>query len=130
MWLMVLAAELGEETFGERLHRARVRRGVRLRTLADQVSVCWPVSHALLYRLELEPEPPADRRRRIIAALAVIALGYEPAVFGLSRDDVPPGMDLAALGSGTDGSDVSEAPVRRRGSPARPDPQSPFRRSG
>lgn len=97
MWPMVLAAELGEETFGERLHRARVRKGVRLRTLADRVSVCWPVSHALLYRLELEPAPPVDRRRRIIAALAVIALGYEPAVFGLSRDDVPPGMDLAAL---------------------------------
>lgn len=105
---MASLAELGEETFGERLHRARVRRGVHLRTLAERVSLCWPVSYGLIHRLESDVEPPADRRRRIIAVLTVLALGYEPAAFGLSRDELPPGIDVSALA----------APDLRRGQPA------------
>jgi transcriptional regulator with XRE-family HTH domain len=123
---MAFLAELGEETFGERLHRARVRRGVHLRTLAERVSLCWPVSYGLIHRLESEVGPPTDRRRRIIAVLAVLALGYEPSAFGLSREDVPPGMDLAALDPGI----VSAPESPLRGSPDRPDPRSPFRLSG
>ena len=62
--------------------------------------------------VELRPAPVIDeyvsdiapdlygafwQRRRIIAALYAIALGYEPAAFGLSRDDIPPAIDVSAL---------------------------------
>jgi transcriptional regulator with XRE-family HTH domain len=94
---MVLIDRLDEETFGEQLRRARARRRWNARDVADRLSGCWPVSHTLIHRLETEPTVPTEKRRRIIAALYAIALGYEPAVFGLSRDDIPPAIDVSAL---------------------------------
>jgi len=104
---MVLIDRLDEENFGEQLRRARARRRWNAREVAERMSGCWPVSHTLIHRLETEPTVPTDKRRRIIAALYAIALGYEPAVFGLSRDDIPPAIDVAGL-----------APDLRRGQPA------------
>lgn len=111
---MVLIDHLDDETFGEQLRRARARRRLNARDVAELMSGCWPVSHTLIHRLETEPIVPTDKRRRVIAALYAIVLGYEPAVFGLSRDDIPPAIDVTRLAP------VSEAPLRPHGSPARP----------
>lgn len=99
---MTLLDRLGEETFGEQLRRVRLRGGWTAREVAERVSDCWPVTHALLHRLENETAPPSDRRRRIIAALYAVALGYEPEVFGLSRDEIPRGIDVESLAEGAD----------------------------
>lgn len=126
---MVLIERLDDETFGEQLRRARARRQWNAREVAERMSGCWPVSHNLLHRLETEKTVPTDKRRRIIAALYAIALGYEPAVFGLSRDDIPPAINVASLAPADD-AEVTEAGSPRRGSRGRRDPQSPFRSSG
>lgn len=40
-------------------------------------------------RLESMTEPPADRKRRMVAYLTLVAYGFDPAHFGLSDTDIP-----------------------------------------
>lgn len=80
---------LGTETWGERLARARSRSGVSLKEAAARVSDLAPVSYSSIMRLESMTEPPADRKRRMVAYLTLIAYGFDPEQFGLSENDIP-----------------------------------------
>jgi hypothetical protein len=86
---------LEAETWGDQLRRARERSRLRLRELARMISPFEPTSHQRLLNLEELTEPPIDASRRILALLAVVAYGYDPAVFGLSWDDLPRRIDQA-----------------------------------
>lgn len=88
---------LEAETWGERLTRARRRSGMSLKEAAHVVSQFWPVSHTSLMRLESLETEPADGKRRMLATLTVVAYGFEPSDFGLTVDELPPGIDRAAL---------------------------------
>lgn len=83
-------ADLGPETFGERLRRARSRRGIGLKEAAHHLTAVFqPVSIATLQRLEMLVEPPADRKRLILAVAYIASLGFDPESF--------PGVDLTEL---------------------------------
>jgi transcriptional regulator with XRE-family HTH domain len=94
---MTLHCDLGEERFGERLLRARLRQGDGLRAVANRISEVWPVSFTTLSRFESLQEAPSDARRRAAIALYALAIGYEPAALGLDRSDLPAGLDVEAL---------------------------------
>jgi len=98
--------ELPSENWGEKLHRAyrygKRRYGYTYASVAARVSLATTVSDQSLLRLECLANPPPNVRRRQIAALYIIALGFDPADFGLTNDrDLPPLMSrqrvLAAL---------------------------------
>lgn len=86
-------AELSAEPWGMRLRRARGE--VEMRDAAQTISrLAWPVSHAVLARLEKRAEPPTDRRSKLWAVLLLVSYGYDPAKFGLSLDVVPDSINL------------------------------------
>lgn len=91
--MSALRMALEAETWGDRLRRARERSGLRLRDVAGLVHPYEPTSHQRLLNLEILDEPPADAGRRILALLAVVAYGYDPAAFGLSWEDLPRRVD-------------------------------------
>lgn len=80
---------LDAETWGERIGRARSRAGLSLKEAASRVSDFIPVSYASIMRLENLGSEPPDAKRRAVAFLTLVAYGYNPAEFGLSRSDVP-----------------------------------------
>lgn len=82
-------ADLPMETWGERLRRARELSGLRLDEAAETISRVWPVSYASLVRLEKERKLPANPRRRLVAFLALVAYGFEPAGFEVGDDVLP-----------------------------------------
>lgn len=88
---------LGDETWGERLGRARGRSGLKLREAAEIASRVWPTTHTSLLRLESLREPPTDQRRRFAALLAVLVYGFNPEDFGLSLSDIPALIDRDRL---------------------------------
>lgn len=82
--------QLGEETWGEKVRRARNRRGVGLKEAAYHLSLNFqPVGINTLSRLEMETEPPTGRKRLILAAAYVAALGYDPEDFSIDVDELP-----------------------------------------
>ena len=80
---------LDEETWGERVARARNRARLSLKEAAARVSQLIPVSYSTLMRLESLEEEPQDVKRRAVAYLALYTYGYKPELFGLSVDDLP-----------------------------------------
>lgn len=80
---------LDDETWGERVARARARARLSLKEAAARVSQLIPVSYSTLMRLESLDEAPTDLKRRAIAYLALFTYGYKPETFGLSVDDLP-----------------------------------------
>lgn len=88
---------LDEETWGERVGRARTRARISLKEASARVSRLVPVSYSTLMRLESLPEPPADIKRRLVAYLALSSYGYEPEAFGLSSRDLPRWMTSEKL---------------------------------
>lgn len=82
-------ASLSAPTWGERFTLARRRSGKSLERVADEVSQVTPISYGTLVRLEKLTDAPADKKRRFIAFLALLSLGYDPADFGIGLDDVP-----------------------------------------
>lgn len=91
--MSALRVSLDAETWGDRLRRARERSGLKLREVAALVAPYEPTSHQRLLNLELLDGPPADASRRILALLVAVAYGYDPAVFGLSWEDLPRRID-------------------------------------
>lgn len=99
---MALAMKtLGVETWGNRLNRAyreyRATTGRHYRDVAALVSRFAPITHVTIQRLEKLPEAPTESGRRFVAFLTVLFYGFDPEDFGLSADDVPPGIDRKAL---------------------------------
>lgn len=88
---------LDEETWGERVARARGRARLSLKEAAARVSRLVPVSYSSLMRLEYLDAVPTDVKRRMVAYLALIVYGYEPEEFGLSVDDLPRWITAEAL---------------------------------
>lgn len=89
---------LKPETWGDRVRRARHEAGrPSLDRVAAVLSRYGPVDKATLSRMERLTEPPHDRPRRARAALVLLAYGFDLTDFGLSADDVPPGIDRDAF---------------------------------
>jgi transcriptional regulator with XRE-family HTH domain len=85
----VAVQHLGEESWGERVARARSRSRLSLKEAATRVSTLIPASYSTLMRLEAFDGPPTDMKKRAVAYLALIVYGYDPSDFGLSEDDLP-----------------------------------------
>ena len=94
---MSLRLAVEAETWGDRLRRARERSNTRLRDAAGLISEFERTSHQRLLNLEDLEEPPTDAGRRLLALLAAVAYGYDPAAFGLSWDDLPRRLDPEAV---------------------------------
>jgi transcriptional regulator with XRE-family HTH domain len=94
---LALHADLDEESWGERVARARARSKLSLKEAAARVSALVPTSYSTLMRLEALDVPPSDVKRRVVAFLALVAYGYDPAAFGLSEDDLPRRITPAQL---------------------------------
>lgn len=75
-------AELDAELWGERVRRARERAKLSVRTAAELVGAVLPTSFRSIARLEEEPGVP-DGRRQLLAYVALLAYGFDPAGFGL-----------------------------------------------
>lgn len=90
-------ARLPEETWGERLRRARKRRS--LESTAELVSLAAPTSHTSLARLESLDKAPENRKARARAVLALLVYGFDPADFGLSLDELPRAVDVQRFAS-------------------------------
>lgn len=98
----VARLKLGEETWGDRLHRAyrqaRASRGGKAddgayrfsyRAVAEKLAeVGFDVSDQTVLRLELHEDVPTRMRDRQLAYFVLIAYGYDPADFGLTPDNV------------------------------------------
>jgi hypothetical protein len=95
--MSILRVELETETWGDRLRRARERSETPLRDAAARISRWEPASRQRLLNLEDLREAPTDVGRRIVALLAAVAYGYDPAVFDLSWDDLPRRIDQAEV---------------------------------
>lgn len=86
---------LGVETWGERVRRAYRRArdtwgdGFNYRSVAEQISLVYPVSMTALQRLEQNEELPKQPRVRIVAFYALLAYGFDPADFGLTDENTP-----------------------------------------
>ena len=116
-------SRLDDERWGERIRRARTRTKLGLRDAAEILDeFTGGVSWTTLSRLELEPEPPTARRRRITATLYVLALGYDPSDFDLDRNELPSVYDDETIKALT--SRASASPSQHAGSGSSP------RRSG
>jgi transcriptional regulator with XRE-family HTH domain len=96
-------SELDEETWGERVRRARERAGLTLRQAAQLVGEVHPTSFRSIARLEEEKRPPAARRQ-LTAYITLLGYGYDPDAFGLAdtpastlvdRDEVATKLSLA-----------------------------------
>jgi hypothetical protein len=90
MFPMTVFAQLGEENWGERVRRARNRRGVGLKEAARHLSEAFqPVGINTLQRMEMLPAPPSDRKRLLLAAVYIASLGYDPADFDIDVMALP-----------------------------------------
>ena len=94
--LLAMPLELPSENWGEKVHRAyrygKRQYGYTYASVAERVSLATTVSDQSLLRLEWLTKAPPNVRRRQIAALYIIALGFDPADFELTND-----RDLPAL---------------------------------
>lgn len=88
---------LGPETFGDRFRRARETSGRSLREAEEAVAQFLPTSRNSLNRLEQLDTAPADRRRRALAYLVLVAYGFDPLDFGLADTDLPAGLSLDSV---------------------------------
>lgn len=90
-----------EVTWGEELLLA-YRRGREVHRyswlkLAERVSQVTPVHHMTLQRLaDLEVEP-ATASKRQLAYLTILAMGFDPADFGLTDADVSPAWHMPTV---------------------------------
>jgi hypothetical protein len=85
-----LLAVLPPEPFGRKLCRAREDMAhMKLDEVAERISQWVAVSTATLSRLEHEDAPPSKGNPQIIATLAAVACGLDPAELGLSLDSLP-----------------------------------------
>lgn len=83
---------LEPEAWGDRMRRARGRRQVS--AVEDRISRIVPVGRNTIIRLERMHTPPGDRRRRLIAVLALLSYGIDPADLGFdTAADLPSGLD-------------------------------------
>ena len=82
--MVIELAELGAETEGERLRRARERRGLNVRDAAELISMFLPTSYATLARLERQLTETPRGRKAQLAFVALLVYGIDPATFGLA----------------------------------------------
>lgn len=92
-----LLQELGPETWGDKLQRARRSRGLSLDQVAAIVSEIVPVSYGPFQRLERLAESPEGRKTRMWAVVMLLICAYHPEEFGLSMEDVPAPIRDAAM---------------------------------
>ena len=77
---------------------ARARKQAGFSNVRQVEEVLFPhVSKSSLIRLERLDELPTARYDRARAALVLLLYGYDLEDFGLSKDDVPPAIDLRVL---------------------------------
>lgn len=86
--------ELPEENWGQRVHRAyrqqRDRTGRKYMDVAALISKVMPVYDTTLQRLEkYERAEDLTTRQRINAWLVLLAYGFNPEEFGITKDMVP-----------------------------------------
>lgn len=98
---------LTEETWGDRLHRAyrtcREKHGLVYADHADAISQFFPLAESVLLRLEDQLDVPSRPNTRLRAYMALLAYGFDPADFGLSKDNVPlSGWNMRLVESGLD----------------------------
>ena len=84
-----LLLDLHEETWGQRLRRAREASGLTLEEAAKRVSRLVPCSAPTLHRLERLDEAPTEWRRMVLAWLTVVAYGYKPSALDLPENPFP-----------------------------------------
>lgn len=102
---------LPPEPWGRRLRRAR--EDVAGYTLAEAVGLAGRfvlVTDSTISRLEameVQPSGPRAGGRRQLAYILSVAYGVDPAEFGLSPDDLPPGLSIPPRSRGDDGSVLS-----------------------
>lgn len=83
---------LQPEAWGDRMRRARDRRPVN--AVEERISRIVPVGRNTIVRLERMQAPPTDRRRRLIAVLALLSYGIDPRDLGFDpAEDLPSGLD-------------------------------------
>lgn len=85
--------DLGEENWGQKVRRAyytqREMTGRRYADIAQTITdVAMPCYVNTLQRLEKYDTVPTTPRQRTMAYLAVLAYGYDPEDFGLTKDMV------------------------------------------
>lgn len=93
--MSALLLTLDDDTFGDLLRRARDYSGIRIRDAATKISDFERTSHQRLLNLELLADPPSDAGRRVLAVLAAVTYGFDPAVFGLEWSYLPRRIDRA-----------------------------------
>lgn len=108
------AQHLGEETWGERLHRAyrrcRALHGITYLAHSEAISEFIPVSDQTIMRFEERDEMPANPRQRQLAYLIVTAYGFCPEEFGLTAETCNFGLwDLPKLKKALDPSRRQQA---------------------
>lgn len=102
------------ENWGQTLRRLRGNRDAKAVMAVIAEWVPYGNSHMTLRRLEKMSEPPAadtaeGKRWRVVAALALLVYGYDPAALGLSiTDDLPRGVNAEDFMAYTQ--DVSPSP--------------------
>jgi transcriptional regulator with XRE-family HTH domain len=88
---------LEEETWGQRLRRAREEAGLSQPGAARLLTkVVIPVTQPEVSRLEGQLSPPATGRQAFLAYLLVLAYGYDPDDFGLADSGAAPLIDKDA----------------------------------
>jgi hypothetical protein len=65
--------------------------GMTLNEAVAEIGRHYLTSGPTISRLEDSLEVPTDKRRRALACIAAIVYGLDPAQFGVSSDDLPPG---------------------------------------
>lgn len=120
-------AHLGEETWGQRLRRAREASLLTVRATAEQLTAAgFDVSHTTIARFEDEDEAPrGGHQRAVIACVAVLAYGYDPADFDLEETagllNIPAVLDRLSAAAATIASSRWSGVLAGQGSYSTPD---------
>ena len=93
---MTALMKLGQETWGQRLRRAREHAGLSIYDAEKIVSRVYPASYRTIARLEKLAAAPDDKRA-VLAYVAVVAYGFDPADFGLADTPAAAVFDLERL---------------------------------
>lgn len=96
------ALQLGEETLGQKLHRAyrlgRAQHGLTYREAAARISEFEATTEQMLRRLELDlVDMPTRKRQQRIVYLALITYGFDPADFGFDEASVSMNPQVMAI---------------------------------
>lgn len=131
---------LGDETWGDKFYRAYRRarlhwgRGMTLENLADAVSRFKKVTDSTIIRYGgTDRDEPRQEDSKVNVYLSLVAMGFDPAEFGLTADNVPgirvfeasgllgelhPSVWVNSVEPGEDDAPAPKRPVKARKAPA------------